>query len=138
MFQYIVPSLNTPRLAKLYANSVAIVLPLLVREVNAVDLLILEAVKFLYPRLHQDMRTAPQVYTGEFGLDLSYLSGERDTKSKEHLFQVLDEAAGSDVKRAQMVLTDLFPQLQELFRSGKYGHRNEERIQRGQRVASLD
>lgn len=135
--QYIVPALRTPRLAKLYANSVAFVLPLLAREVNPVDLLILEAIKFLYPLLHQDIRTAPQIYTGEFGWDLSYLS-DRGANSKEHISQLLEKAAGPDTKRAQNLLTDLFPQLQQLFRSGKYGDRDEERIQREQRVSSLD
>ncbi len=135
--QYIVPALNTPRLAKLYANSVAFVLPLLAREVNPVDLLILEAIRFLYPLLHQDIRTAPQIYTGEFGWDLSHLS-DRDASSKQHLTQLLERAAGPGSKRAQRLLTDLFPQLQQLFRSSKYGERSEEHTQRDQRVSSLD
>ena len=135
--QYIVPALNTPRLAKLYANSVAFVLPLLAGEVNPVDLLILEAIKFLYPLLHQDIRTAPQIYTGQFGWDLSDIS-DRGANSKEHLAKLLENAAGPEAKRARSLLTDLFPQLQQLFRAGKYGDHNEERIQREQRVSSLD
>jgi predicted KAP-like P-loop ATPase len=135
--QYIVPALNTPRLAKLYANSVAFVLPLLAREVNPVDLLILEAIRFLYPLLHQDIRTTPQVYTGEFGWDLSNLL-DRDAGSKEHLARLLEKAVGPDTKRAQSLLGDLFPQLRQLFRSGRYGDRNHERVQREQRVSSLD
>ena len=135
--QYIVPALSTPRLAKLYANSVAFVLPLLAREINPVDLLILEAIKFLYPLLHQDIRTAPQIYTGEFGWDLSYLS-DPGARSKEHLSQLLEKAAGPDTKRARGLLTDLFPQLQQVLRVGTYGDRNVERIQREQRVSSLD
>lgn len=127
--QYIVPALNTPRLAKLYANSVAFVLPLLAREVNPVDLLILEAIRFLYPLLHQDIRTTPQVYTGEFGWDLSNLL-DRDAGSKEHLARLLEKAVGPDTKRAQSLLGDLFPQLRQLFRSGRYGDRNHERVQR--------
>jgi predicted KAP-like P-loop ATPase len=135
--QYIVPALNTPRLAKVYANSVAFVLPLLAREVNLVDILILEAIKFLYPLLHQDIRANPQIYTGEFGWDLSDLR-DRGAKSKEHLSLVLEATAGHKMPRAQKLLMDLFPQLQEVFNSGKYGGGNDERAQREQRVSSGD
>ncbi len=69
---------------------------------------------------------------------MSYVLTDRDARSKEHVSRVLESAAGSDVQRARSLLTDLFPQLKNLFRSGKYGDRNEDRIQRGQRVASLD
>ena len=68
--QYIVPEVRTPRQAKLYANSITFALPLLANEVNPVDLLILEAMKFLYPGLHEDVRKFPRFYTGDFGWDL--------------------------------------------------------------------
>lgn len=87
--------------------------------------------------MHLDIRRAPQIYTGQFGWDLSDIS-DRGASSKKHLAQLLEKAAGTDAKRARSLLTDLFPQLHELFHAGKYGDRNEERIQREQRVSSLD
>ncbi len=117
--QHIVPALNTPRLAKLYASSIAFLLPLLAREVNPVDLLILEAIKFLYPLLHKDIRTAPEIYTGEFGWDMSYLLSDGNKRLNEHLSRVLETAAGSDLQRARSLVTDLFPQLQEPFSFGQ-------------------
>jgi hypothetical protein len=135
--QHIIPGLRTPRLAKLYANAVAFVLPLLANEVNPVDILLLEAIKFLYPNVHADIRNFPEVYTGDFGWDLDLLA-ERGQTCHDHLAKVLEQVGKQRAKRAQDLLTDLFPQLRELFESQKYGEGDREGAQREQRVSSLD
>jgi hypothetical protein len=134
--QFVFPELRTPRLAKLYANSVAFVVPLLAREVNIVDLLLLEAVKFLFPQIHEDIRKFPSIYTGDFGLDLTEIV-ERGRKTQQHLQAILEKLDGAQAKRAELLLIKLFPQLARVFRSAEYGgDESGLRVGREQRVAS--
>jgi hypothetical protein len=135
--QYVVPGLDTPRLAKLYANAVAFVLPLLAHEVNPVDILLLEAVKFVYPQIHADIRNSPEIYTGDFGWDWS-AANTRGERSDRHLRKLLEQFDKRAADRAQHLLIELFPQLGQLFRLSKYGERSEERLRREQRIAAPD
>ncbi len=135
--QYVVPELRNPRLAKLYANSVAFALPLLAHEVNPVDLLLLEAIKFAYPAIHEDIRKFPSVYTGEFGWDLSGVV-DRGRDTRQRLDEMLNKMDVARAGRARHLLTELFPQLHNVFRANNYGDRNEDQARREQRVWSLD
>jgi hypothetical protein len=135
--QYIAPELRTPRLAKPYANAVAFTLPLLANEINPVDLLLLEAIKFLYPEVHEDIRKFPSVYTGDFGWDLTGI-GERGRNSQERLNVPLTKIDTTEAARARNLLTELFPQLGGVFRNGTYGNHNDDSARREQRVSSMD
>ena len=135
--QYIAPELRTPRLAKLYANAVAFTLPLLANEINPVDLLLLEAIKFLYPSIHEDIRKSPGVYTGVFGWDLTGMP-ERGASSRTQLDELLAKISPTEAIRVRSLLAELFPQLGNLFRRGTYGDHNEETARREQRVSSID
>jgi hypothetical protein len=135
--QLIEPGLRTPRIAKLYANAVSFALPLLAREVNAVDILLLEAIKFVYPDIYEDIRKSPQVYTGEFGWDFGDL-GERGQETHAHLKRILDNIGESNARRARDLLVQLFPQLASVFLKGNYGEYDQAHAWREQRVSSLD
>jgi predicted KAP-like P-loop ATPase len=54
--------LVTPRLAKLYSNAVMFALPLLKGEVNVVELMLIEGVRILYPKLYIAIRDNPQIF----------------------------------------------------------------------------
>jgi hypothetical protein len=135
--QYIAPDLTTPRTAKLYANAVSFTLPLLADEVNLVDLLLLEALKCFHPSLHEDLRKHAAMYTGTFGweIDIAINGSARCKADLEFQLKRLPEAAAG---RARYLLTTLFPQLHELFRSGKYGNISDDRAALEQRVRLPD
>jgi hypothetical protein len=56
--------LTTPRHAKLYGNSVLFALPLLKGEVDMADLLLLEAIRVFYPRLHEVIARNEALFAG--------------------------------------------------------------------------
>jgi predicted KAP-like P-loop ATPase len=135
--QYIVPELRTPRLAKLYANSVAFIFPMLANEINPVDLLMLEAVRCLYPQIHESIRKFPRVYTGDFGWDVTGRA-TRDEKAQEQLQGLLEQIGASEAEHAKGLIIQLFPQLRGLLDSGRYGENERAAALREQRVALLD
>ena len=134
--QDIAPDLTTPRMAKLYANAVSFTLPLLADELNPVDLLLLEALKCFHPALHEHLRKNPGQYTGTFGWDLD-TAINRTPQCKSELEETLERNSASP-NRAKHLLTALFPQLHDLFRSGKYGGVNDANAARDQRVRDHD
>lgn len=56
------PRLNTPRVAKLYTNALMFALPLLKGEVNVMNLMLVEGIRVLYPRLYAAIRDNPSVF----------------------------------------------------------------------------
>jgi hypothetical protein len=134
--QDIAPDLTTPRMAKLYANAVSFALPLLADELNPVDLLILEALKCFHPAIHEHIRKNPGMYTGTFGWDLD-TAINRGPQCKSELEETLERNSATR-NRAKHLLTALFPQLYDLFRSGKYGNSSDANAARDQRVRDHD
>lgn len=66
----LLPRLETPRRAKLFSNALLFALPILKGEVNPVDLMLIEGIRVLYPRL----------YTGIRENSALFLHGERDER----------------------------------------------------------
>lgn len=65
----LLPRLSTPRLAVRYANTVSFSLPLLLGEVNYVDLLLIEGVRIFYPEVYELIRARPQYFTTDVRKD---------------------------------------------------------------------
>jgi len=134
--QDIAPNLRTPRRAKLYSNAVAFTLPLLEREINPVDVMLLEAIQCLYPQVHENIRSHPSTYTGDYGWDISnFVDNDKDKNALERVQRTLQSIEASEAKRLRSVLTHLFPPLADLLERGKYGTFDIKRAEREQRVA---
>ncbi|MGV0954761.1 MAG: KAP family P-loop NTPase fold protein [Fluviibacter sp.] len=56
------PHLSTPRVAKLYTNALMFALPLLKGEVNIMNLMLVEGIRVLYPRLYASIRDNPSIF----------------------------------------------------------------------------
>lgn len=56
------PRLSTPRVAKLYTNALMFALPLLKGEVNVMNLMLIEGIRVLYPRLYGAIRDNPSAF----------------------------------------------------------------------------
>lgn len=54
--------LTTPRVAKLYTNSLMFALPLLKGEVNTMNLMLIEGIRVLYPTLYAAIRDNPSLF----------------------------------------------------------------------------
>jgi hypothetical protein len=122
--QSILPALNTPRIAKQYPNAATFRLPLLTGEVNPIDVLLLEAVKCLYPELYQGIRDFPSDFTGEMNPEevLSQISGREYLGVRQQRvaarFQAVDPANTGQPRR---LTSRIFPQLNDLLLKAEYG-----------------
>jgi KAP family P-loop domain len=56
------PAMKTPRVAKLYTNALLFALPLLKGDVNIMNLMLLEGIRVLYPRLYAAIRDNPALF----------------------------------------------------------------------------
>ncbi|NKA95838.1 NTPase [Ralstonia solanacearum] len=59
------PRLETPRQVKLYVNALTFALPLLRGEANPVDVMLMEGVRVLRPKLYAAIRDNPDLFLGE-------------------------------------------------------------------------
>lgn len=118
----ILPRLSTPRLAVRLANAVQFSWPLLQGEVNAVDLLLLEAMRTFYPELYQFVSTHEHALVGAALGGTIYLdtgSGStHETANKQHqaiLDDVLNHHQGDERRGARQLLCALFPRVNKLY-----------------------
>ena len=102
-------SLKTPRLAKGYANALSFVLPLLKDEVNTLDLLLLEGLKFFHPVIYDAVRKHPDAFL-EVGLTSSDQS--EMTRCREIIEGSLAGLSPEEAKSAMQLLKVLFPRSQ--------------------------
>lgn len=72
--------IETPRRAKLYSNAIMFALPILKGEVNPVDLMLIEGLRILYPKLYIGIRDNPALF----------LYKERDRNNRESGMSLVD------------------------------------------------
>lgn len=108
--------LNTPRLAVRYGNTLSFSLPLLVGEVNLVDLMLIEAVKIFYPRHYEFIKENPEYFIGSYSQTYSHgKDNEKVTSLKEHLEELGKLLTKKQRSCIQSLLEELFPRLNEVF-----------------------
>lgn len=98
--------LDTPRLAVRYGNSISFTMPLLYKEVNIVDLLLIEAIKIFYPEFYSFIKNNPSLFIASSNISLG-----KDIKESRQ--QQLD-SLGKDYTSSQKVgvlrlIQELFP-----------------------------
>lgn len=98
----IMAAIRTPRQAKRYANAVAFALPILKGETNPVDVLLVEALRVLYPKTFELVRSHSELFLKPQGSGLIRKTGD-DLKS-----QWTAMLAGHD-EHAISIVRDLFP-----------------------------
>jgi predicted KAP-like P-loop ATPase len=114
-------SLDTPRLAVQYSNSLSFSMPLLSGEVNIVDLMLVEAIKIFYPKHYEFIKANPNYFLGSYSQKDIY-SGESEKKKaiKKHLDDLSEGLLPSQKDGIFRLLSELFPRLDEAF--GNYVH----------------
>lgn len=127
--------LHTPRMAKRYCNALLFSLPILKGEVNPMDLMLIEGIRILYPKLYDVLRDNSDIFLGSL-FDAS-VDGEQ---AKELSLQVinngLEALTNNERKAAKNLLKVLFPRVRGVLGSTWYGHEWEDTWAKEQRVAS--
>lgn len=124
--------LTTPRVAKLYTNSLMFALPLLKGEVNTMNLMLIEGIRVLYPTLYAAIRDNPSLFLVGQERALHGLEPARN-----RLDMVVDAAlpgltAGDLEAIKTRLLTPLFPRTGNMI----YGHEWDAVWAREQRICS--
>ena len=119
----ILTKLDTPRLAIRYSNTLSFSLPLLIGEINVVDLMLIEAVKIFYPEHYEFIKTNSDYFIGSY-ID-SYSSSTNTSKVERitnHLAILGKKLNESQVTGIKDLLINLFPRLREAFKNtGHHG-----------------
>lgn len=139
-----IPRLNTPRLAVRYANSLSFALPLLIGEVNIVDLLLLEGIRVFYPQAYELIKTYPELFTRPYtSTSMSVFTQDEPPEArKKRLESHLKEIQGNlglsspEIKKFNELLADLFPMLNSAFSNIVYGNNAQEDWYREKRICS--
>lgn len=135
--QNILIMLSTPRLAVRYGNTLSFSMPLLHKEVNMVDLMLIEAIKIFYPKYYELIKSNPEYFIG------SYSNGYSHDRNNEKikLFNELLEKTGSDLSKRQReciknLLQRLFPEIKQALQNYSYNRDSANDWFKQQRIAS--
>lgn len=111
----ILPKIDTPRSALRYSNSISFTFPLLLNEVNYIDLLLIEAVKIFYPDLYNFIRSKSHILLDSYE-NIYSRNINREVTKAQFITELKDTAniTVSELPNILSLLTFLFPRLNEL------------------------
>ncbi|AXW61555.1 hypothetical protein CJO94_05885 [Ralstonia solanacearum] len=126
--------LDTPRQVKLYVNALTFALPLLKGEANPVDVMLMEGVRVLRPKLYAAIRDNPDIFLGEH----NQLHNRAD-QHRQRLDALLDASLvgiPEDERRSLHtgLLENLFPRIGTMI----YGPEWDKRWAEEQRICSQE
>lgn len=137
--KYFLPHLATPRIAIRFCNALSFSMPLLYKEVNIVDLMLIEGVKVFFPELYDFIRNNPEIFTNSYSSlpthSSSYDNAEhkRKEKTKEQINKILEVYNSNSILS---LLSDLFPILKDVYHNYMHGDRNHTEWYKDKRIVS--
>lgn len=129
--------IETPRLAKRLANAMTFAVPILTGEVDAVDLILLEAIRTFYPNLYASIRENEEIYVGT-AFDWAVNEKEVESQVKDTIEAALKNYTEESKRAARLVIQELFPKTgaSGLFQPNSYGAGDNVTWAREKRIAS--
>ncbi len=131
------PYIDNPRLGVRYANTLAFSIPLLKKEVNMADLMVIEGLKIFYPELYDMIRVSPEWFSYHSSNISTY---SREDQKKEDIKKEIDSAISIyDVKKQKIIiqlLQNLFPQLDAVYRNSYYSDDTYKKWLREKKISS--
>ena len=128
--------LKTPRMAKRYGNILSFVLPMIGREVNLVDLMLIEGVRIFYPDLYALIRTKPDIFFGTY-FDSDMRNKEAKAKILKHIDKSINNLDENEKDAAKDLIKYLFPIIEWVFGGATYnGLQWEDKWAENKRIAS--
>lgn len=77
---HILSEINTPRQIVRFGNAISFSLPLLINEVNTIDLLLIEAIKIFFPEHYSLIKNKPEYFIGGYN---GFMYGSENEKKEE-------------------------------------------------------
>lgn len=132
--------LSTPRIAVRYGNALSFALPLLDKEVNNVDLMLIEAVKVFYPELYIFIRHNPEYFVRGYSsvhyISLDNSNEERKKKCKEEISKISKHYSEKEENSIRDLLVELFPILKEVYHNYAHGEHSYKKWYEEKRIGS--
>lgn len=136
----ILSRLSTPRVAVRYGNALSFALPLLDKEVNTVDLMLIEAVKVFYPELYTFIRSNPEYFVKSYSnihvISYDNSKEERKKKCKEEIGRISKHYSEKEENAIRDLLVELFPILNEVYHNYAHGEHNYKKWYEEKRIGS--
>lgn len=123
---------NTPRMIVRYGNSLSFSLPLLNGEVNMVDLMLIEAIKIIYPKLYDYISNNPDSFTKKYTTD----EVEKRESIKTDILTLLDGHNKREKDNINELIENLFPLYQTITNNIDFPNRQYDSWYKEKRIAS--
>lgn len=108
--------LDTPRLAVRYVNTLSFSVPLLVGEVNIIDLLLIEAVKVFYPNHYKFISDSPSYFIESYSDPIGLGRNQSKTDAFKSQWNKISVDFNSNEQEAiNKLLMHLFPRLKDAY-----------------------
>lgn len=126
--------LTTPRAVKRYGNGLKFALPMLKGETNAVDLLLVEALRAFFPEVYDVVRDNHPDFSGVE--PDRRVRGDSGPRAAELLKPLLEPMPKDQADAVRALLIDLFPRLSGVYRNIDYRSDWLSRWSREQRISA--
>ncbi len=107
-------SISTPRQVKRHVNVIQFVARLTKGHVNAVDIVLLEACRMVFPKLYGNLQGAKEALLGTMSRFDLRTSHDRREPNRQALTDLLSHVADSSRREAELLLGHLFPYVASL------------------------
>lgn len=124
---FILPKLETPRMAIRYGNALAFAMPLLYKEANIVDVMLFESIKVFYPKLYDFIRLNPDYFIRGYNSRHSSREAkdeDRKKKLKEEIVSFSKFYYDEKDETIQKLLIEMFPILKEVYHNYVHNERS--------------
>ncbi len=128
--------LKTPRQAKLYANILMFSLPILKDEANIVDLMLVEGIRVLLPKIYAFIKENRDLFLKDSTSGFTHNNQKEKARTKERIESSLKEFTEEEKEQIIDLLGFLFPKLNSIFGNNYYGGDSELIWSEKQRICS--
>ncbi|MDW3209280.1 MAG: P-loop NTPase fold protein [Reichenbachiella sp.] len=109
------PYIDTPRVSIRYSNSLSFILPLLKDEVNTIDLLIIECIKAIAPKLYNAIRENGDLLTKNYSDENQYNRNDSEGELIKSRIDSLGTLNCFENNQIIEIVKELFPQLRAVY-----------------------
>jgi len=124
--------IKTPRDCKRFSNALIIILPLLKGEIYLPDLLLIEGIRFFYPKMFEIIKEFPQYFT-----DYNKLGVKEKNQRKEIIEKGWVDLSLKEKGKLHELLNHVFPLIRPIFENYSYDSSFVSRWEKDQRIATL-
>ncbi|MDR2038583.1 MAG: KAP family NTPase [Bacteroidales bacterium] len=129
---------ETPRMVVRYSNILSFSIPMLAGEANFVDLMMMEALKIIYPQIYKFVKENPEYFIGDYENALGESDEDKKNVLKEEINKLCNEFHEKEKKSIIELLQELFPLLKKVYQNIYFPYRTPTDWYKNKRIASQE